>query len=548
MRIPLLTALALLCASTIAAQPALPNGATAVDSMVARVGTTIDPSEKAYFGLFPGVELANFTQATLDPVEGGELVVTIQTAQGSEEKRLSQDVAQTMSRYVAQYEAIRTPNPTPLALRIHREMIVSGLGRHAFEPFEGRPIEVETRAGRRAQGWIVYADDDRLVLYPADRPFDVRKLGENALVFASADLARVQSQSRVPRGLSAPFEVGASLAIQAAGAFLAYQGNADQGDAAIGAGIVLTSALTATTLGLVDAAARRGTSGRGSRQSQNASTTAPFAERAFFAERTPSELDTWLASLPAVPPMPDAPLVVSARRRFAHVRFDSPYRPTTSSDLTRISTASLNGRDFDVTLDRSSTTVKGRAGGEIVVSPIALLHVGAEAYWNASDSQSRPESPGSEAGQFRSEDRPEQVTTQPDWAVFGGLSFGGDGSRALQSRVEVSGGVAYRGVEVSSYFPATLATPEVSAPEEAFTFYSASQSGIYPYARLSYDFFVTPITSLSIKATLVQQPDFVIDAQSADLAFRGNSWATQQPEHTYTFSPLSLSFGLRTHL
>jgi hypothetical protein len=102
---------------------------------------------------------------------------------------------------------------------------------------------------------------------------------------------------------------------------------------------------------------------------------------------------------------------------------------------------------------------------------------------------------------------------------------------------------------MSGYLPPTLADATVSTiPVDAVALYREEQSGLHPYARVSYDFFVTPITSISLRAAFVPQPDLEVPEQNASIAFRGNTWSATQGAYSYGTSPVTLGFGLRTHL
>ena len=137
---------------------------TAVDSMLARIGSTIDPSEKAYFGLFPEITLSSFVDATLEPLPSGEMQVVIRVPGRTDERRLDAETTTFLARYVVYYEALRAPNVTPDLARVDRNVRLSGLGRHAYDRSSEKPMEVGTRDGQTIRGWLLFADYERLIL------------------------------------------------------------------------------------------------------------------------------------------------------------------------------------------------------------------------------------------------------------------------------------------------------------------------------------------------------------------------------------------------
>ncbi len=546
MRSLLLAFVSLASAWAACAQPVLPANATAVDSMLARIGTTVDGSEKAYFGLFPDVPLSSFDEATLEPMPSGEMHVIIHRPRGDEERRLSPDVALMMSRYVTYYEALRAPGATAALRRIDREMTLAGLGRHAYERSSLRSIEVGTRDGQTIRGWLLFADYERLILHTSDRPLDLWNLDTHTSVVAAPNILRVgRTTSRLRRAL--PYlEAGVGLAAQRVFAQRAYDGNADLGDAGAAQLSAVVSAITAGSFGLLNRQLREKRP-----TPENVSLmTRRMAPRAFFAQRSPAEFVAWLSALPAAPlPAPLPPEPPRRARWRVHVMAAAPYRAAPDGIVTRNASATLRGRQIDGLYESVPRTASGRGGGELVVNPIRLVHVGGEMYWNRTLDELPALVVGRDNGDVLNRPTPETLIPETEWAAFAGVSLGDGSARWLRSRIEVSGGVAYRGQRVSSSFPVTLATPEVrTVPPDFVQSYRAEQSGHHPYGRIVYDFFATPVTSLSFKATYVPQSDFVIGAQEAAYTFSGNSWAVDQPEHTYTFSPWSLSFGLRTHL
>jgi hypothetical protein len=241
------------------------------------------------------------------------------------------------------------------------------------------------------------------------------------------------------------------------------------------------------------------------------------------------------------------PLRERTIRPLLHVMISSPFQPTVSGSVRRNAVQTRRGTLVENDVYGSDPSItSGRAGVDVTLNPVRFVHIGAEAYWNRAEEEETLEERNTRLPLFQ---QYENLVLDDTWAVFAGLTLGDGTTRWAKSRLEIGGGVAYVGASVVGAFVASLATPTtLPLGDDPGQTYSASESGYVPYGRIAYDFAVTPVSSFSVKLTYAQQPDVVIPEFSADVSQGILRWTTTQPEHTYTFSPLSLSFGLRTHL
>ena len=135
-----------------------------------RIGPTLDPTERAYFGLFPRHQ-EGFVEATFHP-RGDSVEVRIRRRVGGAERveglTLSAEHAAEAGRYVDTFEdhpiAVRNP---------HWRQDLDVYDPRVFVPYAGRDRRVRAEvAGGLYTGQLLYAGDSLLVLAPHVRPRD----------------------------------------------------------------------------------------------------------------------------------------------------------------------------------------------------------------------------------------------------------------------------------------------------------------------------------------------------------------------------------------
>ncbi len=538
--------LVLACASVAHAQPTTPTNATALDSLIARVGTTIEPSEKVYFGLFPDIPLNEFNGATIKALPEGDVQVAMDLRRGGTERRLSPEMALLLARHVVYYEVMRAPSSPAWADRLSGDVRRSGLARLRTEAPTGPPLTIRTRRGDTVRGWVVHADSTYLTLYPADRPFDLWNLEEHAIALSAASIEYIAFSSPILAASLDYAEAATSLTIQAASAFLAYQTESDLGNAVYGGGMaVLAAGVSGGAWAVQERYGAERNAVRGERAAYIRALP-QLREAAFLRTLVPLEFTRWHDTLPSAD-LEWQPFRERAIRPLLHVMISSPLQPAVSGSVRRNAVQTRRGTLVENDIFGSEPSIKsGRAGVDVTLNPIRFIHIGAEAYWNRAEEEQMLEERNTRSPLFL---QYENLVLDDTWAVFAGVTLGDGTTRWVKSRLEIGGGVGYVGASVVGAFVASLATsstlPFADDPGQR---YSASESGYVPYGRIAYDFAVTPVTSFSVKLTYAQQPDIVLPEITADVSQGILRWTTTKPEHTYTFSPWSLSFGLRTHL
>lgn len=154
-----------------------------------RVGPTLDPEERAYFGLFPGVRDFERAQAETVPDGGVRVVIERSTAPDSV-LTMGRATAELLGRFVEtfeQYEAVFY-NPA--------WQVISAYGRTDVRvPYvRGRDAVVVEVDGGRYAGQPYYVSDSLILLAPDETSFDWRTAAELVLLRAE-DIQRVQVET-----------------------------------------------------------------------------------------------------------------------------------------------------------------------------------------------------------------------------------------------------------------------------------------------------------------------------------------------------------------
>ncbi len=507
---------------------------TAVDSMLARVGPIIDGEEKDYFGLFPDVTLSSFVDATIEPVAGGEVQVTIRTARQAEERRLDAQTAMLLSRYVAHYEALHAPNLPSHLSTVERRVELSGLARHQFGDRRIDVVSLPRTDGTMVRGWLLLADDTYAVLHDAEAPFDIAHLDERLTAVPLRDLDGTVVLLHGEVG--ALVEAGIGLGAQVLLASLAYAQGSDVSNP-------LTAGYTAGGTALIGGGLRLM---RRTQINQAVGLPAPL-----LGARVAREVRAWRNALPALAPQARQSPSLSARARSRiHVMVSTAWQPGTSGAVPLDAEAVVARRRFDLETESAPEQVGGRFGVDVTLALSPRWHIGAEAtIHQQTQSLDLPER-SAEIGRTVTLDQlVERVSQRPGGALFGGVTLGNQRVGSLTGRIELGVGVAYRSAQVEGAFRATAAQPS-PAPFRANTVlsYTHSASTFVPYARLAYDWYATPVTSLTLRATWAPGHELVVPEQRYRVESGFNTWDAARPEHRFTFSPLTLSFGLRTHV
>lgn len=534
MRLLLFVIASLAGASTGFAQPALARNATAIDSMLARIGPVVDGEEKDYFGLFPDVPLSGFVDATIEPVASGEVQVTIRTARRAEERRLDAQTATLLSRYVAYYEVLRAPNSPSHLSTVERRIELTGLARHQLDSREVGVQSLPLIDGTMARGWLLLIDDEYAVLHDADAPFDLDRLDER---LTAIPLGQLSGTVPLLHGkIGALIEAGIGLGAQAVLASLAYTRESDVSDP-------LTAGYTAGGTALV---------GGGLRLLRRAQIDrAVGLPNPLLDARVPREVRAWRSTLPVLAPeaRQSPSLSVQAGSRI-HVMILGAWQPGMGGTVPLDAEAVVGRRQFDLETETEPEQINGRVGVDVTLALSPRWHVGAEAtVYRWTQSLGLPELSPDIGRTVTLDQLAERVSRKPDGALFGGVTLGDGRVGSLTGRIELGAGVAYRSAQAEGAFRATAAQPSPS-PFRANTVrsYVHTASTFVPYARLAYDWFATPVTSLALRATWAPGHSLTVPEQRYQVESDFDTWKAVRPEHSFAFSPLTLSFGLRTHL
>ncbi len=507
--------------------------ATAVDSMLARVGTTVDASEKDYFGLFPEVALSSFVDATFEPLPSGEMQVVVRTPRRTDERRLDAETVAYLARYVTHYEALNAPNLPSHLSTVGRRVELSGLARHQLGDQTPSTFSLDRSDGTTVQGWLLLADDEYLLLHDADAPFDLARLDERVTAVPTSELRRITTVVKGQRG--AFVEAGVGLALQAVASSLSYSRRRDLSDP-ISAGYALGSASLGSGMFWILRNAR------GTRLAQN---PVPLLDA-----RIPSAVQAWRDGLPDAALRSQATALTPAPRSRVNLMISVPWQAEADGVVRLNAKAIATNREFNIEAESAPEQVTGRISIDATVALSRRIHAGAQVtVHHQPEPLGVPMSSTSIGRTVIVDQLVERISRNPDGAIFGGITLGGNRVGTLSGRVEIGGGVAYQSASVEGAFRATAAQPRPS-PFRGNTVrgYTFSDDALVPFGRIAYDWYVTPVTSFSIIATWAMAHDLVVPEQQIAVEIIDSRWEAVQPEHRITLSTWGLSFGLRTHL
>ena len=524
MRFCALVLLSTLCAAPLQAQPL----EHAANPILVRLGETINLEEKTYFGFFTSVRADQFTGATLHLLPHDRLRMEVTTRDGTEAVELDSGQTLALAQYVAHYEALRF-NPVPAELVAAQQVLAADrIARPTLAFADTRRVSVRLRDGRREQGWVLYADEQYLVLYKADAPFDAASFQSNTVAIPGSSIEHV-SLPGLPSFALRAAEVGGVTALQAGLAYATYE---SRSSGTLYGANATAGPLTALGLYLFGQSRLQSPYRVEGNRTSYLSLLRRLRPRVFFARTPAPELRAWLAEQPAVAPEQFS-RHVQPLRHAVHVLISAPFSLQPEGTFTRNATARINGRNSSVTQQGEADVRNAAISAEIAVSPLRWLHVGGEAHRY----QSLPIRQVSE-----------QITRRQGWGAFAGITLGDGTARTAMSKVSFSGGLAQRTARLDGFLFSTLAMQSTPTNDPTtYQRYTQKASGHYPYARLVYDFFATSHTSLSLKVTYVQEASIEVAEKAMETRFGGNQWNVVQPAHTYRFNPVSVSLGLRTH-
>lgn len=169
-RCAVLLAPALLLSLALPAAAQSPAPAPAPYVLTERIGPTIDPAERAYFGLFPGVH--DFASARAEASEGEVRVVIERAAHADSVVTMAPSTATAVGRFIETFEqfeaAFYNPNWQIVSVYVRSDVTT---------PYTGRRNEIAVEvAGGRHVGHPFYVSDSLILLAPTDVSFDWRAL------------------------------------------------------------------------------------------------------------------------------------------------------------------------------------------------------------------------------------------------------------------------------------------------------------------------------------------------------------------------------------
>lgn len=206
--------------------------AQALPSLFERLGDTIDPYEREYFGLFPGLE--GFTSASL-LVEGDRLRFVVHRSAGAADSsiELSHRQALLLERLVDKYESILQTYPaaeddTPddpdrqgFELRFGPLLQGGMLRLRRVSENDVPRVTILLRNGETLRGSMLFVRDCMLALRTADGPFSWRSADSGIVMLRISRIEAVTVSTRMPFGRYAAtgFFFGMGLTMLAASAY-----------------------------------------------------------------------------------------------------------------------------------------------------------------------------------------------------------------------------------------------------------------------------------------------------------------------------------------
>lgn len=205
---------ALLCVAV--AAPAAAQFTSAPFVFSERVGSTIEPEERDYFGLLPAVE--GFASARAYLVSDSLEIVVARAVASDTTVMMARATAEALGRFIETFEQARTafynPNWQHVASFVRADVPVPYV-----EPRWDVALDV---GAQRYRGAVLMATDSLVLIQAAPEPYDWR--GRDALALRTLDIERVEFG---PRGWEryravAPLAAGGmGAALGAIGAYLA---------------------------------------------------------------------------------------------------------------------------------------------------------------------------------------------------------------------------------------------------------------------------------------------------------------------------------------
>ena len=491
------------------------------DVLHARLGEAVDPDEQAHFGLFPFTARSAFESATIH-AEGPRLRIDVHAGSGRDTSFvLSEELSQSLARYVDEYELRFTQHGTPLLDQAVSALAIARVARPALLR-TNRTVIVERMDGTAQVGELVFADADGVALLPPGRPYAWREVSASLTWIPLPAVLQVRQIGAQQRML------GAAQVIGAGGLFTAQALTAEEDGVRYHPSLVsILHPLSGLGIALLSAVTNSGP-GRAK--------LPPQTQRiALFARSTPPEFRAWWAAREPFSHGGARETAYRPRLRVTlldtwtppgdvsytqYATVDRPFQPAESYTLTR--NTYVPSRQQRLTLDAEVRVWRGFALG----GAYSWMREGTE---ELEDDFERIEGRRLMVG-FVSTDL-NRFVALPGWAAVS------VGVGAARSQGRISGAVY-----------GTRAFLDTAPDEGNIERYSFTTQKWHPALRVVIDLFGSRHLSFASRIAFIPGQQTEVPETSSAGGLSGRRWSNTQPAHTVTLSPWSVGAGLRLHL